>query len=88
MTNSSAFAALAASVLLWAAAHLAYAPRRKEAIVTVALVLAGVVLVDGAPTLGDDVGGILTLVPVFGLAVAALAGIRLRVRTLALGGLR
>jgi hypothetical protein len=85
--GNSAFAALAASALLWAAAHLAYAPRRREAIVTVALVLAGVVLIDGAPTLGDDVGGILTLVPVFGLAVAALAGVRLRVRTIVFAGL-
>ena len=46
-----------------------------------AALLALVVLVDGAPSLGGDVGGIFTLVPVFGLALVALSGARLRLRT-------
>jgi hypothetical protein len=39
-----------------------------------------VALVDALPSLGADVGGVLTLVPIFSLAVAALWG-RLRWRT-------
>src|SRR5205085_12478326 len=62
--GNSAFAVLAATGLLAAAAHLQYAPRRREALAVVAAALILVVVVDGAPTLGDDVGGILTLVPV------------------------
>ncbi len=59
---------------------VACAPRRAPWIVAL---LAGVALVDALPSLGADVGGALTLAPVFVLAVAALWG-RLRWRTVAL----
>ncbi|HEX7169119.1 MAG TPA: glycosyltransferase, partial [Acidimicrobiales bacterium] len=64
--GNTAFAVLATATLLLAAAHVHYAPRRREALVAVALLFAFVVVVDGAPALGADVGGILTLVPAFG----------------------
>src|SRR5205823_3724252 len=48
--------------------------------------LAVVVIADGAPSLGDDVGGIITLVPVFGLVLVALWGRRISWKTLALVG--
>jgi hypothetical protein len=81
--GNSSFAVLAATALLAGALHLQYAPRRREALLTVAAILALVVIVDGAPTLGDDVGGILTLVPVFGLTLIALSGRRVTWRTVA-----
>jgi hypothetical protein len=84
--GNTAFAVLAASTLLWSAAHLHEPRRRREALVTVASLFAVVVVVDGAPTLGDDVGGILTLFPLFAGTLLVLAGKRLRWRTVAVGG--
>lgn len=59
---------------------VACAPRRAPWIVAL---LAGVALIDALPSLGADVGGTLTLAPVFVLTVAALWG-RLRWWTVAL----
>ncbi|MCU1451544.1 MAG: hypothetical protein JWP02_3714 [Acidimicrobiales bacterium] len=81
--GNSAFAVLVATTLLAAASHLQYAPRRREAVVTVGAVLLLLIVVDGAPSLGGDVGGILTLVPVVGLAMLAFAGRRISWRTVA-----
>lgn|GEM_PF-99106 len=75
--GNSAFAVLAGTTILAAALHVEHAPRRREALVAVAALFALVLVVDGAPTLGDDVGGILTLGPVFVLALVALSGRRL-----------
>ncbi len=81
--GNSAFAALAATTLLAAALHLERAPRRREALATVAALFVLVLVADGAPGLGDDVGGILTLGPVLALALFAFSGRRLTWRTLA-----
>ncbi|MEY2569382.1 MAG: hypothetical protein QOE35_3911 [Actinomycetota bacterium] len=75
--GNAAFAVLAACALLWAAIHVHYAPRRREALLFAAAVLALVIIVDGAPSLGDDVGGIITLVPAFGLTMYVMSGRRL-----------
>ncbi|MFP5376080.1 MAG: glycosyltransferase [Acidimicrobiia bacterium] len=75
--GNTAFATLAATTLLLGAIHVQYAPRRREALLSTACLFVLVVVVDGAPSLGSDVGGILTLVPVFGLTLLALAGRRL-----------
>lgn len=85
--GNTAFAVLAASTVLLGAIHVWAAPRRREALWTVGCLFVFVVLIDGAPPLGDDVGGILTLVPVFGLTMLALWGRRLRLRTVLLVGL-
>lgn len=82
--GNSAFAILAATAILGAATHLAHAPRRQEALAAVAAFLVLVAVVDGAPGLGNDVGGILTLVPVFGLTLLVLSGRRLSWRAVAL----
>jgi hypothetical protein len=74
--GNTAFAVLAACTLLLAAVHLERAPRPREALATVAALFVLVVLVDGAPSLGDDVGGILTLVPVLGVTLLAFRGRR------------
>jgi hypothetical protein len=81
--GNSAFAVLAATGILAAAIHLQYAPRRREALLAVAGFLVLLIVVDGAPTLGGDVGGILTLVPVIGLALVAFSGRRISWKTLA-----
>ena len=81
--GNSAFAILAATGILAAAIHLHYAPRRREALLTITGFLLLLVIVDGAPSLGGDVGGILTLVPVIGLALIAFSGRRISWRTVA-----
>jgi len=85
--GNTAFGVLAGATLLAAALHVMHAPRRREALVTVGALLVLVVVVDGAPFLGADVGGVVTLVPVGALAMLALTGRRLTRRRLALTGL-
>lgn len=82
--GNSAFAVLAATALLVSAVHLELAPRRREALASVGALLLLVLFVDGAPALGDDVGGILTLTPVFVLAMVLFSGRPLSVRGIAL----
>jgi hypothetical protein len=84
--GNTAFGAVAGASLLLAGFHVAHAPRRREALVSVAALLAVVTFVDGAPFLGADVGGVMTLVPVGALAVLALAGGRLTWRRAAVVG--
>jgi hypothetical protein len=84
--GNAAFAVLAVCAVLWAGVHVQYSPRRREALVAAGLVLAVVVLVDGAPSLGDDVGGILTLVPAFGLTMYVMSGRRLSWRAVLTAG--
>jgi hypothetical protein len=59
-------------------------PLRVAAVVGVGLVA---VVIDGAPQLGSDVGGVLSLVPAFALLTWAVAGRRIRVRTVLLAAL-
>jgi hypothetical protein len=82
--GNTAFAVLAACALITAVLYVERSRRRTEALVVAGLFLAVVVVADGAPWLGSDVGGILSLVPVFALTMAALAGRRLTLRTVAL----
>lgn len=86
--GNTAFAVLAASALLLGVMHVQYAApaRRREAVWAAGALFALVIVFDGAPALGDDVGGILTLVPVLGLTLLALSGRRVRVRTLVFAG--
>lgn len=73
--GNTTFAVLAACTVLVGALHVQR--RGRKGLALVAGLFAVVVVVDGAPGLGDDVGGILTLVPVLGLTFLALAGRRL-----------
>jgi hypothetical protein len=82
--GNQAFAVLAATTILAVAIHVHRAPRKKEALLAAGLVFAFVVVLDGSPSLGSDVGGILTLVPVFGLTLFALTGRRISRRAVAL----
>ena len=84
--GNTAFATLAASTVLLAAIHVQMAARRNEALAFVACLFAFVIVIDGAPALGSDVGGILTLVPVFGLTLLVLSGRKISWRALAIAG--
>lgn len=85
--GNAAFAALASTTVLWAAIHVQYSPRRREALWGAGAFCAVVFFADGAPMLGSDVGGILTLVPVFGLLLFVMSGRQLRPRVIAYAGL-
>jgi hypothetical protein len=53
-------------------------PRRRGlTLAVIAAVMAAVVLVDGLPAFGSDVGGVLALVPAAAVVVLLLAGVRL-----------
>lgn len=78
--GNTAFATLASTTVILGAIHVAFAPRRREALFAVACLYAFVVVIDGAPSLGSDVGGILTLVPVFGLTLLVLTGRKVTAR--------
>lgn len=84
--GNTTYAVLAATTVLAVCLHVHHAPRRREALLTAAGVCGLVVLTDGFPTLGADVGGILSLVPVFGLLLVALASGRVTWRMLVLAG--
>ncbi|MCW2725621.1 MAG: hypothetical protein JWN35_2542 [Frankiales bacterium] len=73
-----AFGVLAASALLAAASTRS---------ATVAALTAIVVVVDGAPLWGSDVGGVLALVPAYAVLVLRLAGRRVNLARLALATL-
>ena len=82
--GNTAFAVLAATTVVLAAVHVERALRHREAIIGAGALLVLVVVVDGAPWLGADVGGILSLVPVFGLTLYVMSGRRVSWRTLVL----
>ncbi|MGH9182272.1 MAG: hypothetical protein ACRDZ9_00330 [Acidimicrobiales bacterium] len=91
-----AFAMVAASALVvvtgaWGVTALVErrpAPTaRRPALGLVAVVLVGVVVVDGHPSLGSDVGGVLALVPAFAVVGLTLSGARIGLRRgLVIGG--
>jgi hypothetical protein len=71
-----AYALLGAAAIVTAAlAHHRYGRR---ALVPAGCMLVAVVLVDGLPMLGADVGGVLSLIPAFGVTMLILAGTRVR----------
>src|SRR5439155_20377623 len=85
--GNGAFGVLGAATVLAAAGHLGRAPRRTDALAAVAALFGLVVVVDGAPTLGADGGGVVTLVPVLAVVLVALARHRVSWRVVAAGAL-
>ena len=75
-----AFALLGSGAIVLAALLAERFGRRGRTIAL--LVLLAVLLVDGLPVLGADVGGVLSIVPAFGLAALVLLGRRIGVREL------
>lgn len=85
--GNTTFAVFGACAVVTAALHVHHAPRRQEAVVAAGALLFIVLVADGAPQLGADVGGILTFVPVFGLTLWALSGRRVSLRAVVAAGL-
>lgn len=76
--SNTAFALVAgALVVVIASAWVALGGGRRSALLVTALLGGAALLVDGAPQLGADVGGALTLVPTLAFLAAGLAGLRL-----------
>lgn len=73
-----AFAVLGAAALLLAAV-VSSGRSTRSAVAAVAAVAVPVIAVEGAPGLGTDFGGILTLVPTFGVLALLVAGLRVSV---------
>ena len=76
--SNTAFALVAgALVVVIAGVWVALGGGRRSALLVTALLGGAALLVDGAPQLGADVGGALTLVPTLAFLAAGLAGLRL-----------
>ena len=76
--SNTAFALVAgALVVVIAGAWVALGGGRRSALLVTALLGGAALLVDGAPQLGADVGGALTLVPTLAFLTAGLANLRL-----------
>ena len=58
----------------------------RRAVLVALAILSGAIVLDGAPFWGADVGGVLALVPAFGLVGLRLLGRRIRLRTAVLAG--
>lgn len=80
-----AFAQLAAAAVMLAAL-VAHRIGGRRGIVAAAAILCWVVVLDGAPFWGSDVGGVLALVPATGTTLWLLLGRRLRARTIVIWG--
>lgn len=83
-----AFAILGSSSLMTGALLFHRYPNRRWVLVAVAALFAVTVVVDGAPQLGSDVGGVLALVPALGITYVLLTGARptLKIAVLAVVG--
>ncbi|MFN2586538.1 MAG: hypothetical protein ABR613_00270 [Actinomycetota bacterium] len=75
-----AFSILGASALVTATVLVHTRRRSTGALAAAAAIFAGTVFVDGAPSLGSDVGGVIALVPGFALTWMLLSGRRVTVR--------
>jgi hypothetical protein len=84
--GNTAYAVLGAAAIIWVAIHVERAPRRGEALAAAGAVLLVVLVADGAPWLGSDVGGLLSMPPVFALTLYVMSGRRLNLRVVLAAG--
>ncbi|HJR27027.1 MAG TPA: hypothetical protein VJ804_16225, partial [Acidimicrobiales bacterium] len=84
--GNTAYAVLAPCALIAAVLLVDRSARRKEALLAAGALLGLVIVIDGAPWLGSDVGGILSLVPVCALLLAHLSGRRVGTKAVVLAG--
>lgn len=80
--GNAAFGVYAAAAVVTCVAVVARSSRPADAWWAAAAIAAVAVVVDGAPWLGSDVGGTLSLVPALGLVLVLLAGRRITWRSL------
>jgi hypothetical protein len=79
------FAVLGVAGLVTGALIVDRWPRSAGALTTAALLFVAIVVVDGAPQFGSDIGGVLALVPALGITWLLLSGRRPQARGVALG---
>ena len=79
-----AYSELSAAALLLACLLAYRVGGRRGAIVATAL-LGVAIVVDGMPIWGSDIGGVLSMVPAYAIAVTGLLGLRVRMRSLLIG---
>jgi hypothetical protein len=82
--NNITFAQLISATLLLCAFGAHWLAGRRG-VVFATILMAGVLVVDGMPAFGADVGGVLAAAPSFVLVAALLRGSRIGLRTVALG---
>jgi hypothetical protein len=79
-----AYSQLSAAALLLACL-LAFRIGGRRGAIAAAALLGVAILVDGMPIWGSDIGGVLSMVPAYGIAVSGLMGWRIRIRTVLIG---
>jgi hypothetical protein len=83
--GNNAFAIMAATAVVVATLVVWRRGNSRAVMAAIALLFVVVVLVDGAPQLGSDVGGVLALVPGFGVTWILLGRRRVSMRVVAVG---
>ena len=83
--GNSSLALVAAGSIMLAAIFVERSASKREAAIVASAFLGFVLIVVGAPVLGNDIGGILTLAPVFTVVIARLLGLRLTWKTVIVG---
>jgi hypothetical protein len=83
--GNNAFAILGATAVVCASLLVWRKGTTRPVLIVVALLFTIVVLVDGAPQVGSDIGGVLALVPGFAISWMLLAGKRVSFKWLAVG---
>jgi hypothetical protein len=83
--GNSSLALLAAGSIMLTAIVIELSVRKREMAVICSAFLVFVLIVDGAPMLGNDIGGIMTLAPVFTVYIAMLLRLRITWRTVIVG---
>ena len=81
--GNPAYAAFSAAALC-GAVLLAHRVGGRRGLVVAGVVLGFALVIDVAPMWGSDIGGILSMVPAYGLTMVVLSGRRVRVRTVAI----
>jgi hypothetical protein len=81
--GNPAYAAFSAAALC-GAVLLAHRVGGRRGLVVAGAVLGFALVIDVAPMWGSDIGGILSMVPAYGLTMVVLSGRRVRVRTVAI----
>jgi hypothetical protein len=79
-----AYSQLSAAALLLACL-LAFQIRGRRGVLVASALLGVAILVDGMPIWGSDIGGVLSMVPAYAIAVSGLMGWRMRIRTVLIG---
>lgn len=83
--GNTAFSVLGAVTIVTGSLIVQRRGRTKGSLIAAATLFAVVVIVDGAPMWGSDVGGVLAFVPAFGITLLLLAGRRPTWRALVVG---